>query len=76
MPSGHSQLAFCTSTFIILKLYESYNLIGMLLTGAISLWISYSRVKLNCHTPSQCILGSLIGILIGYIGYNIYILYL
>lgn len=75
MPSGHSQLAFTTSTFIILKLYESYNVIGMILAGLASIWISYSRVKLNCHTPMQCILGSLIGILIGYTSYKIYILY-
>ena len=75
MPSGNSQLAFTTSTFIILKLYESYNVIGMILAGLASIWISYSRVKLNCHTPMQCILGSLIGILIGYTSYKIYILY-
>ena len=75
MPSGHSQFAFTTSSFIILKLYESYNFIGMLLAGIASIWISYSRVKLNCHTPMQSIMGSLIGILIGYISYKIYILY-
>ena len=74
MPSGHSQNASAFGTYMILKnlsdnkgiLYNSNLLIGYFM-----LFIPYSRIYLNCHTPQQVIIGSLLGIILGLIAWNI-----
>jgi membrane-associated phospholipid phosphatase len=37
----------------------------------ITIFISYSRVKVNCHTIEQVILGGVLGIIFGFIFYKI-----
>lgn len=77
MPSGHSQTTLLFATFItliitdyhhdILSNYAQIILVVMLAGFTIS--VLWSRLYLNCHTIQQVILGSCIGILIGYYGY-------
>ena len=67
MPSGHSQIAWSVSTYLILK-YKSIPHIIFLLTTAI--YISFSRVQVGCHTPAQVITGAVIGIFSGFIAYS------
>lgn len=72
MPSGHSQNIFFISTFLSLYFKSIYKTIGLYL---IAIYGGYLRIKMNCHTLYQVIIGSLLGILIGYIFYKISIYY-
>ena len=62
MPSGHSQIAWSVSTYLILK-YKSTPQTIFLLT--LAGYISFSRVMIGCHTIGQVITGGVIGILSG-----------
>jgi membrane-associated phospholipid phosphatase len=77
MPSGHSQMATLTATFLIMYLLNTfgvnlYNIISIGIILFICIGILYSRFHLKCHTIQQIIVGGLMGILYGIIGYYIY----
>jgi len=77
MPSGHSQMATLIATFLIMYLLNTYgvnlyNIISISIILFICIGILYSRFHLKCHTIQQIIVGGLIGILYGSIGYFIY----
>ena len=68
MPSGHMQFAFYSIAFIYFALRKSkestYVLLGMLLIGMIT---CVQRFVYKNHTMMQLLVGSLVGIIIGYI---------
>lgn len=77
MPSGHAQIAMITMVFWIMYLLENkghndrtYMSIGLIVF--ICLGIVVSRVYLGCHTVQQVIIGSMIGIGFGWLGYKFY----
>jgi membrane-associated phospholipid phosphatase len=81
MPSGHSQNAWFFFTFISLYIYHQYKnkphniynqmtaFILIIILFIISTFISYSRVKINCHSTNQVIIGGIIGAILGIFGY-------
>ena len=81
MPSGHSQNAWFFFSFISLYIYNQYknkpkNIYTQIITifliailFIISTFISYSRVKVNCHSTNQVIVGGIIGEILGIFGY-------
>ena len=84
MPSGHSQITWTFTTYFVcilcqthLNLFSSIHAIEylarcMLVIALImmSLYISYSRVAIEgCHTAQQVIIGGVIGVIIGYLGF-------
>ena len=79
-PSGHCQFAGMYSGFMISDIinkhkynkYSIQNIISILLYTFYILVMIYSRVWFyECHTLSQSICGSFIGLLVGYISNNI-----
>jgi membrane-associated phospholipid phosphatase len=68
MPSGHAQASFFTTTFIYLSLKSPSLLVFYL---AYSLFICYQRVKMDHHSISQVIAGSIVGSLFGYLMYKV-----
>lgn len=62
-PSGHTGAAFAT----VSALYFSKNRFWIP-TLVISLWISFSRLYLYVHYPSDVLAGALLGIMLGWIG--------
>ena len=52
----------------LIKKWIMYTIIFLLI---ITIFISYSRVKVNCHTIEQVILGGILGIIFGFILYKI-----
>ena len=75
MPSGHSQNSAVFSTFMLMKLIDSdisyeYKILGIVCLPLLLIYVMWSRVHLGCHTIQQTILGSSIGILMGYVVYN------
>ena len=50
-----------------------YSILSILILLFISLNIMISRIVLKCHTPQQVIIGGIIGLIFGYIGYQIFI---
>ena len=86
MPSGHSQSAWFMFTFLVLYLIDKYKssksgyqlklikkwiMYTIIFLLMITIFISYSRVKVNCHTIEQVILGGVLGIIFGFIFYKI-----
>ena len=84
MPSGHSQITWTFTTYLICILCQTHlNLFStipaieylarcMLVIALImmSLYISYSRVAIEgCHTVQQVIIGGMMGVVIGYLGF-------
>lgn len=77
MPSGHSQFATMSATFWILYLINNFpmdyrNYISIIFVIIMGLGIMISRYILKCHTYQQIILGGLIGIITGYVGYYLW----
>lgn len=75
MPSGHSQNSAVFSTFILMKILDSelpniYKILSIIVFPLLLIYIMWSRVYLGCHTIQQTIIGSSIGISIGYFVYN------
>jgi len=66
MPSGHAQNVFYSTSFILLC---SNNIYWILFYLLISFNTIYQRVKYKNHTVSQVIIGSIIGVLIGWLFY-------
>lgn len=67
MPSGHAQLVFYSTTFIYLSLRNRSILYGFLF---VSLLTISQRVVFNYHTSSQVIVGAIVGVVMGYLVYN------
>ena len=70
MPSGHSQIAWAVSTYLILK-YSLKSIPQAIFLASIAGYISFSRVAIGCHTTGQVITGAIIGIVSGIIAYNL-----
>jgi membrane-associated phospholipid phosphatase len=66
MPSGHSQSVVFSTIFIYLSLRDFNILLFYILISLITL---FQRVINNHHTILQVVLGSFVGIVLGYIGY-------
>ena len=64
MPSGHAQMAFYSVVFIHLALKNIKITVLYLLVAVTTM---YQRVKYQNHTVLQVVVGSLIGLVIGYI---------
>ncbi len=64
MPSGHAQTAFYSTIFIYFALKNISVTIFYIFLSIITI---YQRVMYNYHTIQQVIVGSIIGIIIGYI---------
>lgn len=75
MPSGHSQLAWFFSIYLILSLLHNefnsnnkYIYIKIIILIFLALLVSYSRIYIdNCHTLGQVIIGGFIGIIMAYL---------
>jgi membrane-associated phospholipid phosphatase len=68
MPSGHSQSVFYSTIFIYLALQNVKITFLYLLISIITIC---QRVVYTHHTVLQVIAGSLVGLLIGFISYNL-----
>lgn len=68
-PSGHSSYAF-TFFAIILFMIKSKSL--KIFTGVLAFLITFSRLYLYVHFPTDVIVGSLIGFLLGVLAIKIY----
>lgn len=77
MPSGHSQLAWFFSTYLILTLiennnnlsnkskYKNFKIIALVMLATL---VSYSRVYIEgCHTLGQVIVGGVLGAVMAYL---------
>ena len=79
MPSGHSQYMATFSTFLVLLIYNSntinknHKIIYYIVLSLMTIYVMYERVYEKFHTIQQTIVGMFIGILIGFIGFNIYV---
>ena len=75
MSSGHSQIVFTFSIFIIRYIIlnkDKYILIKNFILLLFASLIGLSRVYLaKCHTLQQVIVGSIIGFLYGYLVFDI-----
>lgn len=60
MPSGHAMLASFTCFY-----WFKTNLKLLPFAVAVSLFISYSRVRISCHTYTQIIVGYILGLILG-----------
>lgn len=67
MPSGHSQSVVFSTIFIYLCLRDFKILLVYIIVSLITL---FQRVINNHHTILQVVLGSFVGIVLGYTGYN------
>lgn len=68
-PSGHSSYAF-TFFAIILFMIKSKSL--KIFTGVLAFLITFSRLYLYVHFPTDVLVGSLIGFLLGVLAIKIY----
>lgn len=66
--SGHSALAFCISTIITL---QSLNFLLATLAFALAILVAESRVEGKIHTVFEVIMGSLLGIVIGVLVFQV-----
>jgi len=62
MPSGHVATAVVASLLVCKELHLSKTATKLITLG-VFLLISWSRVKMKCHTPLQCIIGGIVGLL-------------
>ena len=76
MPSGHSQTTVAFAIFMILTLINHHdtmsNAAKYIIGGIVVLYavlVLWSRSYLKCHTIQQIIIGSCIGLIVGYYGY-------
>ncbi len=67
-PSGHSLLAFFMMTYVGLCKRE-YRFWAIL----IATMIAFSRIYVGAHFPSDCISGSLLGVLGGYCAWQVFV---
>ena len=78
MPSGHAQVAWTFTSYWCLKLWNEgersidTKILPIVMLLCCAALISYSRVGwAKCHSTQQVIVGSLIGIPLGFLGYMI-----
>ena len=80
MPSGHAESMGLFTSFWLLYLWDNYkednlsilNVIAIFFLLLVGLYVPYSRILVGCHTLSQVIVGYIIGIIIGFISYELY----
>lgn len=76
MPSGHSVIAFTIAMFWSLYIMDRQSgnkkWLSVVLLNICCVIMALSRVYLGCHTIQQVIVGSLLGLLFGFVGYKIY----
>jgi membrane-associated phospholipid phosphatase len=67
MPSGHAQ-AVCSEMIFIALYFQNYHWLYVIALAQtlLTLWQRYSY---KCHTFKQLLIGSLLGIIIGYFFY-------
>lgn len=80
MPSGHAQTALLFATFAIMLItdyhsstlpnYIQYVLLSTVVIFTVS--VLWSRIYLKCHTIQQITVGSVIGGLLGFYGYDFF----
>jgi undecaprenyl-diphosphatase len=68
--SGHAANTFTVATFIILSL-AWLNRIYKVLLLLYTVTVVYSRMYLGVHYPSDVLAGSIYGILVGWMGYQV-----
>jgi len=61
MPSGHSAIAFSIATVVA---FISQHLLLTILTAVLAIMLAWSRVRSGIHTRREAIMGSLIGVLV------------
>ncbi|MCL6218449.1 MAG: phosphatase PAP2 family protein [Zunongwangia sp.] len=71
--SGHTSSAFVLVTFVVLVLRKTYKWIWLLYIWAFML--SLSRIFVGVHYPSDLFVGGLVGVLMAWIFYKIYLKY-
>lgn len=69
--SSHAANTFATALFIWLLFKTKYRWIAVLFIWATV--VSYTRVYLGVHYPGDIVIGSLIGLLCGWVGYRFYL---
>jgi membrane-associated phospholipid phosphatase len=74
MPSGHSQIIWAVITYFIIHLYyetehlDNFNYVyplQVIVLISIGVFVSFSRVFIDCHTFRQVLVGGLLGAGIG-----------
>jgi len=68
MPSGHAQMTWFSTIFVFLVLKDFKWLLFFMI---ISLNTVFQRFRYNNHTLLQLIVGSIIGLILGYLFYKI-----
>ncbi len=68
--SGHAANSFCLVTLLFLFFRRFYAYLGWLFLWAAL--VSYSRIYVGVHYPGDIITGAILGILIGYLLYRLY----
>lgn len=77
MPSGHSQIAFSVATFWTLYLYQLSSslsisfFISAFYLIVTSFLVAVSRIIIACHTVGQVMVGSVLGLMMGFINYGL-----
>ena len=66
-PSNHASNSFTLAT-----LFALWNRNTALLAFTLALLVSFSRVYLGMHYPSDVLAGALCGIVMGWLGYRVY----
>tara|TARA_B110000971_G_C20016550_1_gene504263 strand:+ start:1011 stop:1499 length:489 start_codon:yes stop_codon:yes gene_type:complete len=66
MPSGHAQTI---GFFLMDRLSGNYTPLYKIIVSIICIIFITSRIRLNCHTPQQTIIGTLFG----FVAYKIYL---
>lgn len=74
MPSGHSQTTamFVTMMYLYFQQNNQLTFFNKTILFTILLAIPLSRVYYQCHSFSQIIIGSMVGIFLGFILFKIY----
>jgi len=66
MPSGHAQTI---GFFLADRLFGNYTMLYKIVISIVCIILITSRVRLNCHTPQQVILGTLFG----FVAFKVYL---
>ena len=72
--SGHSTTSFAVTTYMILTLKKYYKYTFLLLIWPIL--FAYSRIYVGVHFPIDIFMGMLVGIVIGFLFYNLSLFFL
>ena len=77
MPSGHSIIAMSTAVMLSCFIIENYpdtihRKISLILLNVVVAMILDTRIYLGCHTIGQVAVGSIIGVILGFIGIKLF----